>query len=41
MKRPYKDNNNKATRRRKWFVGNETNQAIRRETVPYGSASMA
>jgi len=39
-KRPYKDNN-KATRRRKLFVGNATNRAIKRETVPYGSASMA
>ena len=40
-KRPYKDNNNKGTRRRKSFVRNATNQAIKTETVPYGSTSMA
>jgi len=39
-KRLYKNNNNKATRRQKWFVGNATNRAIKRENAPYGSESM-
>ena len=27
-------------RRKRWFVGNATNRATRRETVTFGSASM-